>query len=279
VSVFLALAAHGLSDGVFRFSWVGDDKTGTIFIETSPGGPKEENTLTDSSGTITIGTLTFEYSGSWNDKRLPALTKALALVPENALATVDGMKFKLDSGTPPSGEDGHYDDETHTVEIFTSAFRPDDVRRAGESSWAVYAIAHEIGHAVDLAPLRKAWKAYQGGGGAANLKKASSLSGAKWADTGGTWERNERIDKTDNEFRKAAVKDGVGVARTKITDDSGATTELAHLKGGVTEYANTDWTELYGESFALYTTDPATLKLIRPNLFAYFAAKFPRKAP
>jgi hypothetical protein len=57
------------------------------------------------------------------------------------------------------------------------------------------------------------------------------------------------------------------------------TSELTHLKGGVTEYGNTDWSELYAECFALYTTDPATLKLIRPNVYAYFAAKFPRQTP
>jgi hypothetical protein len=70
----------------------------------------------------------------------------------------------------------------------------------------VYAIAHEIGHAIDLAPLRAAWKAYEAGGGAANLKKA------------------------------AAVKDGVGVTTTKVTTEEGATTDLEHLKGGVTAY-------------------------------------------
>jgi hypothetical protein len=279
VNVFLALAAHGLSDSVFRFSWVGDAKSGTIYIESFSGGPSDENTLTDSSGTLTIGSLTFEYMGSWSAQRLPALKKALTLIPESTLTAVDGMKFKLDTGTAPTGEDGHYDEKDHRVVIFTSAFRPNDLRRTGESTWAVYAIAHEIGHAIDLAPLRKAWKAYEGGGGAANLKKAASLSGAKWEDSGGTWEIAEGIKEKDGEFRKAAVKDGLGVTKTSVTEEGGAKTELTHLKGGVTEYSNTNWTELYGESFALYITDPATLKLVRPNIYAYFVKKFPRKAP
>lgn len=279
VNVFLALAVHGLADGVFRFSWVGDAKTGTIYIESFAAGPKDENAPTESNGSISVGSLKFEHTGGWSTTQLAALTKALALIPEKGLAVVDGMKFKLDTGTSPDGEDGHYDDEKHTVVIFSSAFRTDDVRRSGDSSWPVHAIAHEIGHAIDRAPLVKAWKAYQGGGGEAKLKQAAAASGAKWKDVKGTWEVDERITAKDGEFRTAAVKDGVGVTTSKVTDANGATTDVTHLKGGATEYANTDWSELYADCFALYTTDPATLKLIRPNIHAYFLAKFPRKTP
>src|SRR5258707_1291270 len=132
---------------------------------------------------------------------MAALTKALALVPESALKTVDGLKFKLETGTSPDGEDGHYEIEEHRVVVYRSAFRPDDLRRIGESTWATYAIAHEIGHAVDRAPLRKAWDTYAGGGGAANLKKATSLSGTKWVDNSGTWETAENITDKNGDFR------------------------------------------------------------------------------
>jgi hypothetical protein len=277
LNVFLALAAHGLADGVYRFSWVGDGKTGTIYIETFGARPAEQNKVTDSSGTLTVGSLTFEHSGGWADARLDALTQALKLIPEPALKAVDGMKFKLDSGAAPKGEDGHYEEDKHRVVIYTSAFRADDLRRAGVFTWAVYAIAHEIGHAIDLAPLRAAWKAYGTSGSGADLKKATSESGSRWEESGGKWEIAERIKQKDVDFRKAAVKDGVDVTTTKVTTEEGATTDLTHLKGGVTEYSNTNWTELYAESFALYTTDPATLKLVRPNIYAFMEKRFPRK--
>jgi hypothetical protein len=48
---------------------------------------------------------------------------------------------------------------------------------------------------------------------------------------------------------------------------------------GISDYGNTNWTELYAESFALYTTDPSTLQLLRPNIYAYFVAKLPRQPP
>jgi hypothetical protein len=47
----------------------------------------------------------------------------------------------------------------------------------------------------------------------------------------------------------------------------------AHLKSGISNYSNKNWSELYAESFALYTTDPATLKLLRPN--PYWKNDFP----
>jgi Domain of unknown function (DUF4157) len=280
VSVYLPLAKHGMADGVYRFAWTGSDTKGVIYIESAAGMPKEQNTLTDATGSITIGKLKFEYKGSWAADRLTALKKALALIPEAALGIVDGLKFEIQNGSGPDGEDGHYDEDKHTIVIFTSAFKSDDAKRMGESTWAVFAIAHEIGHAIDRAPLSKAWADYQTSGSEKKLKAAVSPSGAKWEKDGaGTWQIAERITKVDEEFRKAASKDGVAPTTTKITDASGAKQTISQLKGGVSEYGAKDWTELYAESFALYTTDPMTLKLIRPNIHAYFAGKFPRTKP
>jgi hypothetical protein len=166
----------------------------------------------DNNGTITIGSLTFEHTGSWSADRLAALNKALALIPQDALKIVDGMKFRIDAGTSPNGEDGHYEEEKRTVVIFSSAFRANDLKRTGESRWAVYAITHEIGHAIDLANLGKAWADYQSSGKESKLKDAVSPSGSKWEkDGGGVGQMEERINNKDGEFRKAAIKDGSDV--------------------------------------------------------------------
>jgi hypothetical protein len=279
VTVYLKLAKHGLADGLYRFSWVGDDKSGTIYVESRAGGPKEENQPSESGGKISVDKLTFEALGAWSSQQMQALKQALALIPLKALEQVDGLKFQIKGGSSTSGEDGHYDDNTHTVVLYSSAFKTSEARY-GAFTWPVQAITHEIGHAIDLAPLRQAWQAYQAGGGESKLKQAISQSGAKWEkDKTGVWERAERIKKVDNEFRKAAAKDGVAVAETKVKDAAGKEVKLAHLKGGPTEYATKDWTELYAESFALYVTDPETLKLIRPSIYAYFEKRFPRKPP
>jgi hypothetical protein len=279
VAVYLKLARHGLADGLYRFSWVGDDQSGTIYIESRAGGPKEENQPSESGGKIGVGKLAFEARGSWSREQMQALKQALALVPLKALEQVDGLKFEIKSGSSTSGEDGHYDDDRHTVVLYSSAFRT-SAARYGASAWPVQAIVHEIGHAVDLAPLGQAWQTYQAGGGESKLKAAMSQSGNKWQkDKSGTWQMAERLKNVDNPFRQAAAKDGVAVTETKAKDTEGREIKLAHLKGGPTEYATKNWTELYAESFALYVNDPETLKLIRPSMYAYLEKQFPRKSP
>ncbi|MGY6275064.1 eCIS core domain-containing protein [Methylomonas sp. MgM2] len=63
--------------------------------------------------------------------------------------------------------------------------------------------------------------------------------------------------------------------------DASATPEFrsaARRDGNVriTAYAQTDWSEFYAESFALYQSDPTGLQRLRPNLFNYFVRLFPR---
>lgn len=277
LNVFLALAKYGLTDGVYRFSWVGNTKTGTIYIESSISGPKDQNTLVDNSGTLTLGSLSFEYTGTWSSSFLTALKKALQLTPEAALKKVDKLKFKLKSGASPNGEAGHYNESAHTVVIFKDEIKKDDASRIGVSNSATYAILHEIGHAIDLAPLRSAWAKYSAGGTKSKLTKAKSEAGSKWKlGSSGKYENVERIKKIDTEFRKAAKSDGISVTKATVKTAAG-TTKINVLKGGTTEYANKNWTELYADSFSLYVADPDLLALIRPGISAYFTKKFARK--
>lgn len=279
ITLKLALAKHGLADGNYRFSWTGDDQTGTIYIEASGAGPKDENAPAESGGKVTVGGLNFEATGTWSPEQLGYLKKALALIPLEALKAVDGLKFKIDSGSGSAGEDGNYDETTHTVTLFGGAFNVSDTR-FGESPKPVQELAHEIGHAIDIAPLRKAWQTYQSSGKSSDLTSTAAESGSKWEqDSNKLWQMAERIAKADGAFRAAATKDGVATTKTKIKDTSGAEQTLTHLKGGISDYGNTNWTELYAESFALYTTDPSTLQLLRPNIYAYFAGKYPRQTP
>jgi Domain of unknown function (DUF4157) len=279
ITLRLALAQHGLADGNFRFAWTGDDKSGTIYIEATSAGPKDENVPSESGGKISVGGLNFEAEGTWSPDQMGYLQKALALIPLEALKTVDGLKFKIDSGSGSAGEDGKYDESNHTVTMYGGAFNVSDTR-FGESPKPVQELAHEIGHAIDIAPLNKAWQKYQTSGKSSDLTSVTSQSGSKWEqDKTKTWQMAERIAKTDGDFRTAAVKDGIAKTQTEITDNSGAKQTLTHLKGGISDYGNTNWTELYAESFAVYSTDPSTLKLLRPNIYAYFAAKYPRKTP
>ncbi|HUQ03464.1 MAG TPA: hypothetical protein VM261_13275, partial [Kofleriaceae bacterium] len=115
----------------------------------------------------------FTTSGYARDE-MEALCHAVALVPESALATIDGVTFKRASAhaTNPAVR-GEYDEAAHTVTLFDRAFTISvkidtstkevpmgdlgarnvaaDGTRSDES---VRLIAHEIGHAIDYAPMR-----------------------------------------------------------------------------------------------------------------------------
>jgi hypothetical protein len=76
-------------------------------------------------------------------------------------------------------------------------------------------------------------------------------------------------------FRKAAQKDGVREETGKRTTTAGTT---ALLKGGITSYSDTDYQELFSESFALYMSAPETLRQLRPNIYGYFNKRYPKAA-
>jgi Domain of unknown function (DUF4157) len=287
IMVNLGLAKYGLTDGDYRFTWTGDAKKGTVYIETPTAGPAAQNTSTATkpatdeepesevqagtdapSGTkLTVGSLSFSLASEWTAGRFAHLQRALALVPLSALKVVDGLSFEVDS-SGSGAEDGEYDIDKHRVTMYSSTWNANAARYGG-SEWPVYAIAHEIGHAVDRSALRKAWSTYQGSSGSkADEKK---LTDAKTESGGGyvkksVFELEVPLEGKDGDFRKAAAKDGV-----KLPKGGSA------LEGTPTEYAKHDWEDVYAESFALYTTDPKLLELIRPKIYAYFAKKYPRK--
>ncbi|ETZ22010.1 DUF4157 domain-containing protein [Pedobacter sp. V48] len=76
--------------------------------------------------------------------------------------------------------------------------------------------------------------------------------------TGGKGGEVLSADKTKGAFREALGKDG-------------------GLGKGVSDYAKTktEESEYFAEAFSLYINQPATLKAIRPNIYAYFLAKYP----
>ncbi|MFN8468426.1 MAG: DUF4157 domain-containing protein [Caldilineaceae bacterium] len=280
VTLRLALQKYGLADANYRFAWTGTEDSGTIYIEALGAGPKEETApaIDPTTSTVTVGGLTFTTTGPWTPARLGQLRTALALFPLKALEPVDKLKFHIDAGASPSSEEGSYGEDQHVVTIYTSLFDFSDTR-FGASPKPVQEIAHEIAHAIDRAPLRAVWQQYQSTGKAGGLTKAVSPSGSKWGkDAGGTWQIEERMGAKYGAFRTAATQDGVVKTTSKIKDAAGAEQSLTHLKGGVSDYSNTNWTELFAESLALYATDPATLQLIRPNIYAYFSKQFPRQA-
>ena len=75
-----------------------------------------------------------------------------------------------------------------------------------------------------------------------------------------------------SDFQQAATQDGVAPDARGLATPEGTTATLA---GGISSYANTDWGELYAESFALYSLDPELLERTRPHIHEYFASRYP----
>lgn len=161
------------------------------------------------------------------------------------------------------------------------------------SNDTVRSIVHEIGHAIDLLPLRQAWTNYEQAAelletafaqyqeedgsyrfpnseqanwnrlSAALAAAEASLTAAR-SESGHRYEENAEggydpvegpAGADDIAFRDAALQDG----QTRLT-----------------AYADEEWQEYYAESFSMYITDPDTLLRLRPNVSAYFTREHPR---
>jgi hypothetical protein len=95
------------------------------------------------------------------------------------------------------------------------------------------------------------------------LGKSRSLAGVGWQDDGRTRTQTQAPAGEDTDFLKAAKLDGLALTAEKVTS------------GSITEYGKKNVTEQFAELFSVYLTDPKLLQAIRPNVYAYFAARFP----
>jgi hypothetical protein len=280
VTIHLDLTPYKGPDGSFRFSHFTHTESGKtpgplLLIESTGGAPTAIAASPVPTGTFTVRGQTFTAGGGWNDQQFGRLMAALAKLPDAVLKEAAGIKFtRGGQGTPT--EAGHYDAPTDEIVIFQNAF-PASNTTYGGGDHAMYAITHEIGHLLDLRRLEKAWRTFNTGGqtaaGKTQLLAERSLSGTRYKDPGA--DPNATFDQVDdrtkvagNDFRAAAQKDGIKPG--KAASDP--------LTGGITDYSNTDWQELFAESFALYVNDPNLFRILRPNVYQYFVSRFPLPA-
>lgn len=210
-----------------------------------------------------------------------------------------------------AGERKGDDVNNQSITLFDEAFATSP-SRYGSSTVLVSVLAHEVGHQVDLrsvdlaldtydkgtaqaqAELDKvlaepeppkgkkpkkpkkaedekskadlAWEKYAADKAALKeaLDKARSLGGVGWQDDGTTRTLTEAPAGGDTDFMKAAALDGLVLTAEKVTS------------GSITKYGAKNITEQFAELFSVYLTDPKLLQAIRPNVYAYFEARFPR---
>lgn len=221
-------------------------------------------------------------------------------VPASHLSSVRGLRFeRTDSDRDHPDAAGHYDQASHSVRVFDRAYRSSSTRLGGPGatvSYAAHAVIHEIGHALDLAPLRAAaqqteaaqrallaefgtgdggysipdrrsperarYDVLQGRlGGAQRAESAArSLSGARWTSSDPA-EVTDRLRQgaRNPAFRRAALRDGGPAGRQLPTD-----------------YPNPEspWQEYFAESFALYQASPDLLRRIRPSVYRFIEQEF-----
>ncbi len=260
-----------------------------------PGGPAAPDPVADK---IKNHSLSVPYK----DAELDALRAALGQIPDAQLAAVDGLKFSRDAASPDDPKaDGDYDYKTHMVTMYDKAFTASQTRVKGPgtvaSDSATRAIVHEIGHAIDLAAIRKAHVDQKTADAAvatlygkyANPKAPKKLK----YPTGGPEEEEVKTvlkaqadadakvlaaralsgTKTVKKPGKADFEDVIG------TDVKGIKFREAAKKDGgkaVSAYGEKDFQEAFAEAYSLYITAPDTLKALRPNVFEYLDQDLPK---
>lgn len=260
---------------VYRFSHIQHGKQEVMLIERLGAIPASGGATAISAGKTRFTAKKFSFAASFTDSgEKDKLYEALSAIPDSAL--VNGLTFARQA-TGTAGEAGEYDDASNTIRLFDLAFKTSSTR-SGLAAEVSRIISHEVGHALDRAPIRAAFSTYQGSSGTAadenKLLGARGLSGLREVKSGGNFTDSDAVKDTSGEFRTAAKKDGAApdTSATPRTTTSGTT---ATVKGAPTDYGNTSWEELFAESFSLYVSDPNLLKAIRPNVYAFFAKKFP----
>jgi hypothetical protein len=213
------------------------------------------------------------------------------------------------TGSSEAGERTAKTINDETITLFDEAFEASP-SRYGISTILVNTLAHEVGHQVDLHSLDVALDTYEKGLAQARadldktlaepeppakgkkskkppgekskhdqawdkyeaerkalkeaLDQSRSLSGAGWQEDSTKRSITEAPIGPDTDFLKAATRDGLVLTNGQITS------------GSISEYAKKSILEQFADLFATYLTDPRLLQAIRPNVHAYFTARFPR---
>lgn len=240
----------------------------------------------------------FVFRGTWKPEERAPVLQAVETLADSLLTLVDGAAFIRESAsqTKPDAA-GEYRMERHTIVLFNSAFAK-SVVRFGETGPgllgpAAYDVAHEIGHAIDTRRVRAA----QGRATAARQTLRSRFG--QFEDKRGNFDTGPQPRDVINEFNRlmsattaaesatdrVVTESGMrfqpvaGSDTSSLKDDPRAVVPFKQAGAGkrVSPYAEDSWEEYFAESFALYSTEPATLARLRPALFKHFTTTFPKR--
>ena len=225
-----------------------------------------------------------------SQKEHDLLLHSILRMPDHLLAKIKGVEFTRDSAhanDPKAG--GIYDEDNHRIVLYDKAFGV-NLTRTGSvktpTEFAIWAIVHEMGHAIDKHELRKKELAYF------EIQKKFNALIPKFNAAKGKLRRqlDKQLAKLNRQLKKAkkeylALRSESG-EYTRVIKGSFSRkfstrnktpfrkTTIRESKVRITEYANKNWQETFAESFSAYINDPETLKLLRPKLYQYLNKKY-----
>jgi hypothetical protein len=299
ISLALDLGAVGGDYGMYRF---------TFFTQHAPKKAATKRLLVERLGALGMEGLApsasadaqkritahaFKFTGQWTQEQRDTVRRAVTLVPDAQLSMLDGLAFDRAPDDPATKDAGNYNPDTHVLTLFDRAFATSAVRfgapGAGVVGPDVYAVTHEIGHALDyrayrqrdanekaaLAALRARFGQYESPPDSMNFSGFPKSEQAEFDKLLGA------VTKAQNAADKPPTESGHVVKKGTLVEDKTAKTEFRTAvatdgKARATDYSDTAWEEAFAEAYALYTTEPATLQRLRPAVHAFFVKRFPR---
>jgi Domain of unknown function (DUF4157) len=281
IDVALDLRPHGGANAVYRFTWFKHTeakKSGDILLVELVGPAVAARVVATVPGdTFTVSGQSFNLAGTWAADEFTQLQQAIGLLPAPALTEATGLTFHRTSGHGPGTEAGHYDPTSDTVVLYDNAFKSDVSARMGGVPPSEHNILHEVGHGIDLRVTERAWRTFNTGGqtaaGRTTFLAVRSPSGSRYIQPGGgDYKADLNLGlPQQGVFRTAVTADKVKPDTSKRKLLSGGT---ANLSGGITDYADTDFQELFAESYAQFVLDPEKLRVLRPHTYAFFKARY-----
>ena len=288
ISIELDLTPYGGAKGVYRFTRVTSAGKEQVLVDqigapaTAPAAAVMKSAKFDTHTMSISGTPPSGFEGM--------VRQVVELIPDHLLKTIAGLKFEHGGAAPAtSKEAGHYSQADHKVTIYDSGTTVGATRYGdpGAASYSnpYFVLAHEIAHALDYAPVKRAVAAETLATQALNawLKKNGTLK------DDGTYSFPAHLQKDFDKLEKAA-KDaaaaaekshGLSGADSKGEDDAkwtnAFTTAVGKNAEEITAYPHTraadhaERLENFAELYAVFLLAPNTLKSLRPAIHSFMA--------
>lgn len=246
----------------------------------------------------------FRRGSGFNTAEFDQVLIGAGEIPESQLSALSGLNFVQEpaSATHPTAA-AEYDQTTHTVHVFDSAFSSSQTRlgRAGHVlQFAAHTTAHEIGHARDLSSLRTTAAAttaaerallaeFGTGDRGYTIPDSRDSARARFNELNTPLTTARATERAARSRSGARWGPGSSPGDTEVTDTLPAREATPAFRAAAarddgpgsprmpTTYPNPESVlqEYYAESFAMYSSSPDLLRRIRPSVFAYFASESP----